>query len=435
MWRQSKPSPLPSMGMFTPQPPPTMAVGVSASPVAIWSLTPMAAATLEPPFNDGVLNGTEAGQDQTLKGTTGVTGPGQSVTVSIGGQAYTGTVDNSGNWRVKIPSSGLQNLPSGNDSTVTVEVSDAAGNKNILSKPVPVDTTPTALTLSPVGQDDILNNSELGVNQIINGTASTSEAGRTVTVTLNGKNYPATVDLSGNWQITLPTTDLSNLTNGSHTLTATLSDEAGNSSTLTHTFTVDNGVTSLPTLTINPFAGDDIVNGAESKVSHQLSGTTTHVEAGRTVTLMLNGKNYFAVVESGGTWHVTVSSADMALLPSGPLNITANVSNQSGYSTSASKAIEVDAAGNAIAINIIASDDRINQAEAAQPLAISGNTANVPAGQTVTITLNGKSYTTQVQVGGAWTLQIPSADLQALSDGNATVIATVSDSQGQTASD
>ncbi|MBG6247264.1 Ig-like domain-containing protein [Candidatus Symbiopectobacterium endolongispinus] len=125
----------------------------------------------------------------------------------------------------------------------------------------------------------------------------------------------------------------------------------------------------------------------------------------------------------------------MALLPSGPLNITASVSNQSGYSASANKAIEVDAAGNAIAINIIASDDLINKAEAAQPLAISGNTANVPAGQTVNITLNGKSYTTQVQVGGAWTLQIPSADLQALSDGNATVTATVSDSLGQIASD
>lgn len=393
------------------------------------------AATLEPPFNDGVLNGTEAGQDQTLKGTTGVTGPGQSVTVSIGGQAYTGTVDNSGNWQVKIPSSGLQNLPSGNDRTVTVEVSDAAGNKNVLSKSVPVDTTPPTLTLSPVGEDDILNNSELGVNQVINITASTSEAGRTVTVTLNGKDYTAIVDPSGNWQITLPTNHLSDLTNGAHTLTATLSDKAGNTSTLTHTFTVDNSVASLPTITINPFAGDDVVNGAESKVSHLLSGTTTHVEAGRTVTLTLHGKSYFAVVESGGTWHVTVPSADMALLPSGPLSITASVSNQSGYSTSASKAIEVDAAGNAIAINIIASDNLINKAEAAQPLAISGNTANVPAGQTVTITLNGKSYTTQVQVGGAWTLQIPSADLQALSDGNAKVTATVSDPQGQSASD
>ncbi|MCW2478425.1 Ig-like domain-containing protein [Candidatus Symbiopectobacterium sp. NZEC135] len=392
-------------------------------------------ATLEPPFNDGVLNGIEAGQEQTLKGSTGVTGPGQSVTVSIGGQVYTGTVDNSGNWQVQIPGSGLQNLPSGSDSTVTVEVSDAAGNKNILTKPVPVDTTPPTLTLSPVGQDDILNNSELSVNQVINGTASVSEAGLTVTVTLNGKNYPAIVDPSGNWQITLPTGDLILLTNGTHTLTATLSDEAGNTSTLTHTFTVDNGVASLPTITINPFAGDDIVNGAESKVSHSLSGTTTHVEAGRTVTLTLHGKTYFAVVESGGTWHVTVPSADMALLPNGPLNITANVSNQSGYSTSASKAIEVDAAGNAIAINIIASDDLINKAEATQPLAINGNTANVPAGQTVTITLNGKSYTTQVQADGAWTLQIPSADLQALSDGNATVTATVSDSQGQTASD
>lgn len=392
-------------------------------------------ATLEPPFGDGVLNGTEAGQDQTLKGTTGVNGPGQSVTVSIGGHAYTGTVDNNGNWQVTLPSSVLQTLPSGSNSTVTVEVGDAAGNKNVLSKPVLVDTTAPTLTLSPVGQDDILNNSELVVNQIINGTASQSEEGRTVTVTLNGKNYTAVIDASGNWQITLPSADLGNLSNGLHTLVATLSDAAGNTTTLTHTFTVDNAAASLPTIAINVFAGDDIVNGAEIKVSHQLSGTTTHVEAGRTVTLTLNGKTYFAVVESGGTWHVTIPGTDMAVLPSGSSTITASVNNQSGYSTSANKEIEVDTTGNAIAINIIASDNLINQAEAAQPMAVSGNTANVPAGQTVTVTLNGKQYTTQVQVDGSWTLQIPSVDLQALSDGNTTITATVSDPQGQTASD
>ncbi|WP_431223658.1 Ig-like domain-containing protein [Serratia sp. L9] len=41
-------------------------------------------ATIDTPFGDGILNGTEAGQDQTLTGSTGVTTPGQTVTVTLG---------------------------------------------------------------------------------------------------------------------------------------------------------------------------------------------------------------------------------------------------------------------------------------------------------------------------------------------------------------
>ncbi|WP_431225851.1 hypothetical protein ACQ86O_27135 (plasmid) [Serratia sp. L9] len=41
-------------------------------------------ATLDTPFGDGILNGTEAGQDQTLTGSTGVTTPGQTVTITLG---------------------------------------------------------------------------------------------------------------------------------------------------------------------------------------------------------------------------------------------------------------------------------------------------------------------------------------------------------------
>ncbi|WP_447908411.1 Ig-like domain-containing protein, partial [Serratia fonticola] len=38
-------------------------------------------ATLNTPFGDGILNGAEAGQPQTLTGTTGITTPGQTISV------------------------------------------------------------------------------------------------------------------------------------------------------------------------------------------------------------------------------------------------------------------------------------------------------------------------------------------------------------------
>ncbi|MDE8754743.1 Ig-like domain-containing protein [Pectobacterium polaris] len=381
--------------------------------------------TLTPPFADGVLNGTEAAQDQVIRGETGISGRGQTVSLTIGGYYVTGTVDANGHWTVTIPKSVLQNLPSDNISVLEIVVRDIAGNETIVTQNITVDTTPPTLTVSVIAQDDVLNGAELAVNQVVSGTASLSEAGRTVTVTLNGKPYTTTVGSDGNWSVTLPTADLIAIADGNQNLTVTLTDAAGNTTTVTRPLTIDSGATTAPTITINNFAEDNVIDGAEAKVSQQLSGTTTNVEAGQVVTIGLNGKTYLATVQSGGVWSINVSTADIALLADGAHSISVNVSNKAGNAASGSQNINVDKSGDSIAINIVASDNLLSRAESLQPLAISGNTANVPAGQTVTVTLNGKNYTTTVAADGSWTLQIPSADLQLLSDGNATVTASV----------
>ncbi|WP_323109552.1 Ig-like domain-containing protein [Pectobacterium carotovorum] len=381
--------------------------------------------TLTPPFSDGVLNGAEAAQDQVIRGETGISGRGQTVSLTIGGNYVTGTVDANGNWTVTIPKDVLQSLPSDNISVLEIVVRDIAGNETIVTQNITVDTTPPTLTVSAIAQDDVLNGAELAVNQVVSGTASLSEAGRTVTVTLNAKPYTTTVGSDGNWSVTLPTADLVAIADGNQNLTITLTDAAGNTTTVTRPLTIDSGATTAPTITINNFADDNVIDGAEAKVSQQLSGTTTNVEAGQVVTISLNGKTYLATVQSGGIWSINVSTADIALLADGAHSISVNVSNKAGNAASGSQNINVDKSGDSIAINIIASDNLLSRAESLQPLAISGNTANVPAGQTVTVTLNGKNYTTTVAADGSWTLQVPSADLQLLSDGNATITASV----------
>ncbi|PWD58847.1 Ig-like domain-containing protein [Pectobacterium parmentieri] len=382
--------------------------------------------TLTPPFTDGVLNGAEAAQDQVISGETGISGRGQTVSLTIGGYYVTGTVDTNGHWTVTIPKDVLQNLPSDNVSVLEIVVRDIAGNETTATQNISVDTTPPTLRVSAIAQDNILNGMELVVDQIVSGTASLSEAGRTVTVTLNAKSYTTTVGSDGNWSITLPTADLVAIADGNQNLTVTLTDAADNTTTVTHPLTIDSGVATPPAITINNVAGDNIVDGAEAKVSQQLSGTTVNVEAGQIVTITLNGKTYLATVQSGGTWSIAVPTADIALLADGAHSISVNVSNKVGNTATGSRDISVDKSGDSIAINIIANDNLLNRAESLQPLAIGGNTANVPAGQTVTVTLNGKNYTTTIAVDGSWTLQIPSADLQLLSDGNATVSASVS---------
>ncbi|WP_223257698.1 Ig-like domain-containing protein [Pectobacterium peruviense] len=381
--------------------------------------------TLTPPFTDGVLNGAEAAQDQVISGETGISGRGQTVSLTIGGYYVTGTVDANGHWTVTIPKDVLQNLPSDNVSVLEIVVRDIAGNETTVTQNINVDTTPPTLTVSAIAQDNILNGAELAVDQIVSGTASLSEAGLTVTVTLNTKPYTATVGSDGNWSVTLPTADLVAIADGNQSLTVTLTDAAGNTTTVTRPLTIDSGATTAPTITINNFADDNVIDGAEAKVSQQLSGTTANVEAGQVVTISLNGKTYLATVQSGGVWSINVSTADIALLADGAHSISVSVNNKAGNGASGSRDINVDKSGDSIAINIVASDNLLSRAESLQPLAISGNTANVPAGQTVTVTLNGKNYTTTVAADGSWTLQIPSADLQLLSDGNATVTASV----------
>ncbi|MGL5388968.1 MAG: Ig-like domain-containing protein [Serratia sp. (in: enterobacteria)] len=382
-------------------------------------------ATLNTPFGDGILNATEAGQPQTITGSTGITTPGQTVTVTLGAKTYTGTVDGSGNWNVSVPSTDLQALPDGTPA-LSVVVSDAAGNSSTLNTTVTVDATAPTLTVGLVAGDDVLNAAEVLVAQSVSGTASIADAGRTVTLTLNGKTYTAVVQPNGSWSTSLPAADLQALSDGSHSLVATLTDAAGNSTSVTHSLNIDANPANLPTVSIGAFAGDDIVNGAEALVIQTLSGTTTHVEVGQIVTLALNGKTYFATVQVGGGWSVNVPAADMALLANGQTTITASVNDRAGNPATGSHTITVDTAVESIAINVIAGDDKLNLTEASQPLTISGTTVNVNAGQTVTVTLNGKTYTGVVLANGSWSVSVNSTDLLALQDGLTTITASTS---------
>ncbi|MDO1654689.1 Ig-like domain-containing protein, partial [Escherichia coli] len=102
----------------------------------------------------------------------------------------------------------------------------------------------------------------------ISGT-STAEAGQTVTVTLNGVNYSGNVQADGSWSVSVPTGDLANLTASPYTVSAAVSDKAGNPASATHNLTVD---LVAPVVTINTVAGDDIINATEHGQAQIISG-------------------------------------------------------------------------------------------------------------------------------------------------------------------
>ena len=70
------------------------------------------------------------------------------------------------------------------------------------------------------------------------------------------------------------------------------------------------------------------------------------------------------------------------------------------------------------------------------PLPVISGTTDAEVGQIVVVTLNGKSYSTTVQSGGIWSVEVPNADAVALNHGNTLpIFAAVTDQAGLSATD
>ncbi|WP_044867853.1 beta strand repeat-containing protein, partial [Enterobacter ludwigii] len=394
-------------------------VDVDLAPVAISvnSVTP-----------DNVLNAAEKGHDLALSGTTSGVEAGQTVTVTFGGKSYTTTVDANGNWAYTVPAADVSGLKEG-DARVQVSVSNVNGNPASSSHEFSVDTTAPAVTINTVSHDNMLNAAEAAQDLTLSGT-STAEAGQTVTVTFNGNQYTAQVQADGSWTLDVPAADLAGITDGTAVVTATVSDKAGNPASTDASVLVD---TTVPQITFNTVAGDDILNIAEHGQALIVSGTVTGAQAGDVITVTLNGKNYSAMLDASGNWSMGIPAADAGALGNGDHTMSATLTDKAGNSTTQTHEIAVSLTAPVIAINTVAGDDVINAIEKGEDLQLSG-TSNQPDGTTIVVTLNGINYTATTDASGNWSVTVPAANVSALGEANYTVTASVTDTAGNSAS-
>ena len=165
-----------------------------------------------------------------------------------------------------------------------------------------------------------------------------------------------------------------------------------------------------------------------------MSGTSTDLAAGSTVTVTINGKDYSASVLADGTWQAAVPAADVSQWADGSLTISASAQDTSGNPVTIGTVVDVDLSPVAISINSVTADNVLNAAEKGEDLVLSGTSANVEAGQTVIVTLGEKTYTATVDANGDWTTTVPAADLSSLKDGDASVQVSVTNVNGNSAS-
>jgi DNA-binding protein YbaB len=250
-------------------------------------------------------------------------------------------------------------------------------------------------------------------------------------VTLNGVDYTTTVQANGSWSVTVPSADLSGITDGNYTISAAVSDKAGNPASADRDVLVD---TTIPQLTIHTVSDDDVINSAEHAQALIVTGSVTGAAAGDVVTVTLNGKSYTATLDASGNWSVGVPAADVTALVAGDYTITAALTDKAGNSNSATHGVEVNLTAPVLTIDTVSGDDVINNAEKTQELTISGTASGLAAGAVVTVMLNGKAYSAQVDDNGKWTTTVPANEVGQLGEALYTVTASATDSVGNNTS-
>ncbi|MDW3211901.1 MAG: Ig-like domain-containing protein [Reichenbachiella sp.] len=351
--------------------------------------------------------------------------------VTVGNGSATDFTDNGdGTYTVEITPSGA------GDITVDVAANvaqDAAGNNNTAAATATTvyDTTAPVIVIDTIAGDDIINAIEDNTDVTVSGTTTGVEDGQMITITLNGLNYMATV-IGNVWSLDIPAVDVQALGEGDHDISANVSDAVGNPAI--EVISTINYDTTAPTIIISTVADDDIINAIEDNTDVTVSGTTIGVEDGQTITVSLNGEDYDATV-TGNTWTLDIPAADVQALTEGDNDITANVSDVAGNpATEATKTVDYDIIAPTITIATVAGDDIINAIEDNTDVTVSGTTTGVEDGQTITVSLNGEDYDATV-TGNAWTLDIPAADVQALTEGDNDITANVSDVAGNPATE
>ncbi|MEL0655237.1 retention module-containing protein, partial [Pseudoalteromonas issachenkonii] len=298
------------------------------------------------------------------------------------------------------------------DFTVTASVSDTAGNSSTATVTGKVDLTAPSVTINNIADTNDTTPALTGSTQ---GLASGSEVTLTVTDSLGAEQQlVTTISADGTWSIEIPTA----LSEGDFTVTANVSDNAGNAAQDLQSGTVD---TTPPLVAINDFTDSN-------DTTPIFSGTTSDVAPGSLVSILVTDANgesqtLTAVVSEDGTWQVGATQA----VAEGDFTITATVTDAAGNEAS-------DTVSGTIDLNLVTlSINTIETGNDTTPNVTGGS--DLEAGRDITVTFtdsdnNVHSVVTQVGANGEWAVSAQTA----LSEGVFSVTVTATDAAGNSGS-
>lgn len=361
---------------------------------------------------------------------------GSRIKLTIADKVFYGEVTSDGVWSVKVGQ--LYNAKNANSTHAVVSWQDSDGNEVAASREIHLVPSsypykyPMAFQIDTISVDGKVDAQEGRSDLIITGSKFSGENlgfGETVYVTLNGKTYTGVVEggnYDNHWQITVPASDVQALPPGSYTviasINATLNTGESVNSTQTKTFTVLD-----PDLAFNPISVNNAITNNEHGNATVISGYAYQGTPGDTVLITLHGKTYSGTLGNDGMWAVTVPESDIAAIPGGKVTVTADHTDSAGVDHHVSTQFTLTNSSNKVptlAVNKVTGDDVLSAVERGGELLISGWGRYIDSGHEVQVMLNGHTYSTKTTTDSRWVITVPKEDVQALPDGQITLIAT-----------
>ncbi|TNG95489.1 Ig-like domain-containing protein, partial [Pasteurellaceae bacterium UScroc12] len=421
---------------------------------------------------DNILNAAEAKTSINVTGT--VSGnefkAGDKVTLTVNGKDFIGTVGADGKFSIAVPGDDLAKDP---DTKVEgkVEVTDAAGNTGTAtaSQKYGVDITAPKIDINQIAGENQVTEGVDGYATInlkdktdgfkVSGTTD-AEDGQTVTVTVTAEgsttvlgSFTATV-AAGVWSVDVPKA-AAWITDGTvYSFTASVSDKAGNTATdIDKTAATD---LTAPTIDIQTIANESqdpvgtdadgyaTINIKDKAAGFAVSGVTT-AEVGQTVTVTVlkdgvavDGVNLTATVTATGSWSAAVPANADWIVDKAVYSFVATVADKAGNTatdTDVTKATDLVAPDNStttLTIDSITADNILNAAEAKTTINVTGTVSGdeFKEGDKVTLTVNGKDFSGNVDANGKFSIAVPGSDLAADNDTTVAGKVEVTDAAG-----
>ena len=380
--------------------------------------------------NDNVVNAIENRMTTLISGMAdGDAKAGDTVTVSVQGQNFTGTVvDDNGELRyeVAVP---VGTLHEGKNAVVVTLVShDAVGNEvtALAHRTVVLDTKAhNTVNIHDVTADNTLNFTELSAaKQTITGNVrgEDAKAGDPVQVEINGHRYHGQVIDTGKntlgYRIEVDSAAFSD--NVGHVLkeatvhvSVTSHDAAGNLAiaTSSHDVHLDNFAEN--TVHIDTVANDNVVNAIENRMTTLISGVAGgDAKAGDAVTVSVRGQSFTGtVVDDNGELRYEVA-VPVGTLKEGKNAVVVTLVSHDAVGNEvtalAHRTVVLDTkAHNTVNIHDVTADNTLNFTElSAAKQVITGNVRgeDAKAGDPVLVEINGYQYHGQVIDTGKNTL-------------------------------
>ena len=400
---------------------------------------------------DDVINVAEAAGTVLVAGTVGGdVKAGDTVALTVNSKSFTGLV--SGNatalaFSIAVPGS---DLAADTNQTVVASVttSNLAGKTATATdtesyEVAVVAPRATVALAANITADDVLNVVEAAGSVMVAGTVGGDvKVGDTVNLTVNGHVYTGAVAPGRSFGIAVLGSDLVADTDKQVDASVTTTDAAGNSANATgvEAYTVD---TLAPTASIGlvaDIAADGVVNMTEAAGSVVVTGSVGgDARSGDTVKLTVNGKIFPGAVSAEKSFGIAVPGAYLLADADGKVDASVTTTDAAGNSTTATtvQAYAVDIAAPVASVVLtpnITADDVVNAQEAVGTVAVTGTVGgDVKAGDTVTLTINGKAFAGVVSSLKSFSIGVSGSDLAADADGKVDASVTTSDAAGNSA--